>query len=142
MNRSVALRGGALALMLAIGFVAGAWVDQAYPEWVPYIGHRSVQRIDVTSIQQAARLIQADYVADPGQRGHQGRDDNPARQRDPDLQHHARPDPGADRTLSDDRQPRALRPHLPVRRRDVEGVLEHVEGRPAGRECDGAGSSR
>jgi len=62
MNRSVALRGGALALMLAIGFVAGAWVDQAYPEWVPYIGHRSVQRIDVTSIQQAARLIQADYV--------------------------------------------------------------------------------
>jgi len=62
MNRSVALRGGALALMLAIGFVAGAWVDQAYPEWVPYVGHRSVQRIDVTSIQQAARLIQADYV--------------------------------------------------------------------------------
>jgi carboxyl-terminal processing protease len=62
MNRSAALRGGALALMLAIGFVAGAWVDQAYPEWVPYIGHRSVQRVDVTSIQQAARLIQADYV--------------------------------------------------------------------------------
>src|SRR5947207_307903 len=62
MNRSVALRGGALALMLAIGFVAGAWVDQAYPEWVPYVGHRYVQRIDVTSIQQAARLIQADYV--------------------------------------------------------------------------------
>jgi len=62
MNRSAALRGGALVLMLAIGFVAGAWVDQAYPEWVPYIGHRSVQRIDVTSIQEAARLIQADYV--------------------------------------------------------------------------------
>jgi carboxyl-terminal processing protease len=62
MNRSAALRGGALVLMLAIGFVAGAWVDQAYPEWVPYIGHRSAQRIDVTSIQEAARLIQADYV--------------------------------------------------------------------------------
>jgi len=62
MNPRAALRGGALVLMLAIGFVAGAWVDQAYPEWVPYIGHRSVQRIDVTSIQQAARLIQADYV--------------------------------------------------------------------------------
>src|ERR1041384_4961927 len=62
MNRSAALRGGALVLMLAIGFVAGAWVDQAYPEWVPYIGHRSVQRLDVTSIQEAARLIQADYV--------------------------------------------------------------------------------
>jgi carboxyl-terminal processing protease len=63
MNRSASLmRGGALVLMLAIGFVAGAWVDQAYPEWVPYVGHRSVQRIDVTSIQEAARLIQADYV--------------------------------------------------------------------------------
>jgi carboxyl-terminal processing protease len=63
MNRSASLlRGGALVLMLAIGFVAGAWVDQAYPEWVPYVGHRTVQRIDVTSIQEAARLIQADYV--------------------------------------------------------------------------------
>jgi carboxyl-terminal processing protease len=62
MNRSVALRGGALTLMLAIGFVAGAWVDQAYPEWVPYLGHRSVSRVDLTEVQEAARLIQADYV--------------------------------------------------------------------------------
>src|SRR6266513_2076002 len=72
MNRSAALRVGALAglifgflpglLLFVLGFVAGAWIDQAYPEWVPYVGHRSVQRIDVTSIQQAARLIQADYV--------------------------------------------------------------------------------
>src|SRR6266480_2534555 len=61
MNRSAALRVGALAGLI-FGFVAGAWIDQAYPEWVPYVGHRSVQRIDVTSIQQAARLIQADYV--------------------------------------------------------------------------------
>lgn len=62
MNRSVALRGGALALMVAIGFVAGAWVDQAYPEWVPYLGHRSAPRVDLTGVQEAARLIQADYV--------------------------------------------------------------------------------
>ena len=62
MNRSAALRGGALALMVVIGFVAGAYVDQAYPEFVPYIGHRSVSRIDLTELQQAARLIQADYV--------------------------------------------------------------------------------
>ncbi len=62
MNRSVALRGGALALMVAIGFVAGAWVDQAYPEWVPYLGHRSASRVDLTGVQEAARLIQADYV--------------------------------------------------------------------------------
>src|SRR3989441_5001606 len=62
MNRSAALRGGALALVLVIGFLAGAYVDQAYPEFVPYIGHRSSSRIDLTEVQQAARLIQADYV--------------------------------------------------------------------------------
>ena len=62
MIRRVAPRGGALLLVLAIGFIAGAWVDQAYPEWVPYIGHRSAQRVDLTEVQEAARLIQADYV--------------------------------------------------------------------------------
>src|SRR5690242_3272765 len=62
MKLSVALRGGALVLALAIGFVAGAWVDQAYPEWVPYVGHRSVSRVDLTEVQEVARLIQADYV--------------------------------------------------------------------------------
>ncbi len=62
MNRSAALRGGALALVLVIGFLAGAYVDQAYPEFVPYLGHRSASRIDLTEVQEAARLIQADYV--------------------------------------------------------------------------------
>src|SRR5690349_5652771 len=62
MIRRVAPRGGALLLVLAIGFIAGAWVDQAYPEWVPYIGHRTAQRVDLTEVQEAARLIQADYV--------------------------------------------------------------------------------
>src|SRR4029077_12950938 len=62
MNRSVALRGGDLALVLVIGFLAGAFVDQAYPEYVPYLGHRSASRIDLTQVQEAARLIQADYV--------------------------------------------------------------------------------
>ena len=62
MKRSAALRGGALVLVLAIGFIAGAWVDQTYPEWVPYIGHRTVARVDLTQAQQAARIIQADYV--------------------------------------------------------------------------------
>jgi carboxyl-terminal processing protease len=62
MKLSVALRGGALVLALAIGFIAGAWVDQAYPEWVPYVGHRSVARVDLTEAQEVARLIQADYV--------------------------------------------------------------------------------
>ena len=72
MNRRAALRVGAIAglvfgllpglALFALGFVAGAWVDQAYPEWVPYVGHRSAQRVDVTEVQEAARLIQADYV--------------------------------------------------------------------------------
>ena len=62
MNRSVALRGGAIALILVVGFVAGIYVDQAFPEYVPYFGHRSVSKVDLTELQQAARLIQADYV--------------------------------------------------------------------------------
>src|SRR5439155_8145873 len=62
MNRSVALRGGAVALLVVVGFLAGVYLDQAYPEYVPYIGHRSASRIDLTQVQQAARLIQADYV--------------------------------------------------------------------------------
>src|SRR5438128_3467401 len=62
MNLRVALRGGAIVLILVVGFVAGLYVDQAYPEYVPYIGHRSTSRIDLTQAQEAARLIQADYV--------------------------------------------------------------------------------
>lgn len=62
MNPSVALRGGAVALILVFGFVAGVYVDQAYPEFVPYFGHRGVSRVDLSEVQQAARLIQADYV--------------------------------------------------------------------------------
>ncbi len=62
MNRSVALRGGAVALILVVGFVAGVYVDQAYPEYVPYFGHKNVSKVDLTQVQQAARLIQADYV--------------------------------------------------------------------------------
>jgi len=62
MNRSVALRGGAVALLLVIGFVAGVFVDQAYPDWVPYIGHRNVGSVDMTEVHDAARLIQANYV--------------------------------------------------------------------------------
>ncbi len=62
MNFRVALRGGAIVLVLVIGFLAGVWTDQAYPEWVPYVGHRTTARIDLTGVQEASRLIQADYV--------------------------------------------------------------------------------
>src|SRR5260370_24810126 len=61
MNPSAALRGGAVALILVFGFIAGVYVDQAYPEFVPYFGHRGVSRVDLSEVQQAARLIQADY---------------------------------------------------------------------------------
>src|SRR6266702_4824771 len=63
MNRSAALlRGGAVALMLVVCFVAGLYVDQAFPEYVPYFGHRSTSRVDLRAVEEASRLIQADYV--------------------------------------------------------------------------------
>src|SRR6202163_3413953 len=62
MNRRAALRGGAVIAVLIVTFAAGVFVDQAYPEYVPYFGHRSVGTVDLTELQQAIRLVQADYV--------------------------------------------------------------------------------
>jgi carboxyl-terminal processing protease len=62
MNRRAALRGGAVLLVLIVGFVVGIYTDQAYPEYLPYFGHRSVSGFDLTELQQAVRLVQADYV--------------------------------------------------------------------------------
>jgi carboxyl-terminal processing protease len=72
MNQRASLRGGAVLtliiglvpglLFLVFGFVAGVYIDQRYPEYVPFIGHNSSGRVDLSSVQQAARLIQADYV--------------------------------------------------------------------------------
>ena len=72
MNRSAALRGGAVfglivgllpgLLFLVVGFAGGVYVDQRFPEYVPYVAHRSTARVDLTQVQEAARLIQADYV--------------------------------------------------------------------------------
>jgi carboxyl-terminal processing protease len=62
MNRRAALRGGAVLFILVVGFVAGLYADQAYPDYMPYIGNRSVSRIDMAEVQEAARLIQANYV--------------------------------------------------------------------------------
>lgn len=62
MNRRAALRGGAILIVLVVGFIAGVYADQTYPDWLPYVGHRSVARIDLTEVQEAARLIQANYV--------------------------------------------------------------------------------
>jgi carboxyl-terminal processing protease len=62
MNRRAALRGGAILGLLIIVFVAGVYTDQAYPDVVPYFGHRSVNSVDLAELQQAIRLVQADYV--------------------------------------------------------------------------------
>jgi len=72
MNQSASLRGGAVLSLIvgflpsvffvAVGFVGGVYIDQRFPEYVPFIGHASGQRVDLTQVQQAARLIQADYV--------------------------------------------------------------------------------
>ena len=62
MNRRAALRGGAVLAILIVGFVAGIFTDQAIPDYVPYFAHRSVGNVDLSELQQAIRLVQADYV--------------------------------------------------------------------------------
>ena len=62
MNLRGALRGGAAVLVLVIGFIAGVYVDQAYPAYVPFLVHRNVGKIDLGEAQESARVIQADYV--------------------------------------------------------------------------------
>src|SRR6202022_4903771 len=58
---------GAVVLVVAVlgvgvGFGAGVYVDQAYPDVIPYFAHHSSGRIDTTELQQAIRVIQAAYV--------------------------------------------------------------------------------
>lgn len=62
MNRRAASRGGAALLILIAVFVAGVYTDQAFPDYLPYFGHRSVSGVDLTELQQAIRVVQADYV--------------------------------------------------------------------------------
>jgi carboxyl-terminal processing protease len=62
MNRRAALLGGAVLVVLILGFGAGVYTDQSFPEYVPYLGHRAVGNVDLSPLQQAIRVIQADYV--------------------------------------------------------------------------------
>lgn len=61
MNPRAALRGGAVSLLAVLAFVAGVYADQAFPDWVPYFGPPS-SRVDLAEVQEAVRLIQANYV--------------------------------------------------------------------------------
>ncbi|MDQ6720824.1 MAG: S41 family peptidase [Candidatus Dormibacteraeota bacterium] len=56
--------GGAFLVVALIGFVAGLYVDQAFPgsPYLPYLAHHSVGRVDTTELQQAIQVIQANYV--------------------------------------------------------------------------------
>lgn len=62
MIRRAVLTGGAYLLVLLFGFTAGAYVDQQWPDALPYVASHRVGQIDTTELEQAVRLIQADYV--------------------------------------------------------------------------------
>lgn len=62
MNWRAVRQGGAYLAVLLVGFAAGAYAEQAYPDWVPYVAHHQVGRLDTTELNQVAQLIEADYV--------------------------------------------------------------------------------
>ena len=63
MNISAGLKvGGAVLVALTIGFGAGVYIDQAYPDQLPYLAKHSVGKVDTTELQQALKVIQANYV--------------------------------------------------------------------------------
>lgn len=54
--------GVAVLVVAAVGFGVGVYTDQAFPDVIPYFAHHSSGRIDTTELQQAIRVIEADYV--------------------------------------------------------------------------------
>jgi carboxyl-terminal processing protease len=65
MRPRVAVVGGVVVvvvLLMTFGFGIGVYVDQAFPDALPFIAHHSTGRIDTTELQQAIRVIEADYV--------------------------------------------------------------------------------
>jgi carboxyl-terminal processing protease len=62
MNLRAVLRGGAYVVVALVAFAAGVYADQAYPDWIPYVAHHQVGRVDTSELDQAVRLIQAQYV--------------------------------------------------------------------------------
>jgi carboxyl-terminal processing protease len=47
---------------LGFGFGMGVYTDQAFPDALPYVAHHSAGKVDTTELDQAIRVIQADYV--------------------------------------------------------------------------------
>ena len=64
MKLRAARLGGAFLVVALLGFVAGLYVDQAFPgsPFLPYLARHSVGRVDTTELQQAIQVIQANYV--------------------------------------------------------------------------------
>jgi len=54
------LRGGAYVVVALVAFAAGVYADQSYPDWIPYVAHHQVGRVDTSELDQAVRLIQAE----------------------------------------------------------------------------------
>jgi len=62
MSLRAVLRGGAYVVVALVAFAAGVYADQAYPDWIPYVAHHQVGRVDTSELDEAMRLIQAQYV--------------------------------------------------------------------------------
>src|SRR6266852_5404106 len=54
--------GVAVLVVAVLAFGLGVYTDQAFPDVMPYVTHHSAGRVDTTELQQAIRVIQADYV--------------------------------------------------------------------------------
>src|SRR5712692_8177864 len=62
MKMRSALWGAAFLIVALLGFGFGVYTDQAFPDVMPYFAHHTTGRVDLTELQQAIRVIQADYV--------------------------------------------------------------------------------
>src|SRR5713226_9171857 len=47
---------------IGVGFGLGVYTDRAFPDVLPYFPHHSTGEVDTTELQQAIRVIEADYV--------------------------------------------------------------------------------
>ena len=52
----------AYAFVLVLGFGGGVYAEQQFPDWIPYVAHHQVGRVDTTELNQAIQLIESDYV--------------------------------------------------------------------------------